>query len=68
MKIGDTPPPLPRRVSMPRIRDDEALNGFSPNSVKMHRATFNDVYTQAWFDDSRSPVFPQSMRKKRQRR
>ena len=26
MKIGDTPPPLPRRVSNPRIRDDQALN------------------------------------------
>ena len=40
MKIGDTPPPLPRRVYKPRIRDDQALNEFFPNSVKMHRATF----------------------------
>ena len=64
MKIGDTPPPLPRRVSKPRIRDDQALNEFFPNSVKMHRATFDDVYTQAWFDDSRLPVFPQSTRKR----
>ena len=30
----------------------------------MHRATFDDVYTQAWFDDSRLPVFPQSTRKR----
>ena len=27
MKIGDILPPLPRRVSNPKIRDDEALNG-----------------------------------------
>ena len=64
MKIGDTPPPLPRRVSKPRFRDVQALNEFFPNSDKMHRATFDDVYTQAWFDDSRLPVFPQSIRKR----
>ena len=63
MKIGDTPPPLPRRVSKPRIRDDQALNEFFPNSDKMHRATSDNVYTQAWFDDSRLLVFPQSIEK-----
>ena len=45
MKIGDTSPPLPRRVSKPRIRDDQALNEFFPNSDKMHRATLM-MYTQ----------------------
>ena len=64
MKISDTPPPLPRRVSKPSIRDDQALNECFQNSVKMHRATFDDVYTKAWFDDSRLPVFPQSIRKR----
>ena len=61
MKIGDTPPPLPRRVSKPRIRDDQALNEFFPNSDQMHRATFDDVYTQARFDYSRLSGVPQSV-------
>ena len=64
MKIGDTlPPPWPRRVSKPRIRDDQALNEFFPNSDKMHRAKSDDAYTQAWFDYVWLSVFPQSVRK-----
>ena len=39
MKIGDIPLQLPRRVSNPKIPDDQALNGFFSNSAKMHRAT-----------------------------
>ena len=62
MKIGDVPPPLPRRVSNPRIRDDQTLNELFSNSDKMHRATSDDAYTQAWFDYSRS-AFPQSVTK-----
>ena len=52
MKIGDMPPPLPGRVSNPRIRDDQALNGFFSSSDKIHRAASDDVYTQAGFDFS----------------
>ena len=63
MKIGDTPPPLPRRVSNPRIRDDQALHEFFSNSDKMYRATSDDAYTQGWFDYSRLSVFTQSVRK-----
>ena len=29
IKIGDMPPPLPGRVSNPKIRDDQALNDFA---------------------------------------
>ena len=61
MKIDDTSPPLPRRVSNPRIRNDQALNEFSSNSDKKHRAT--SASTQALFDYSRLSVFPQSVRK-----
>ena len=68
MKIGDMPPPLPRRVSSPRIRDDQALNEFFSISDKMHRATSDDAHTQARFDFSRLSVFPQSVSKKRERR
>ena len=60
-KIGDMPRPLPRRVSNPRVRDDQALNGFFSNSDKMHRATSDDVCTQAWFDYSRYFIFPQAV-------
>ena len=61
VKRGEMPQPLPKRVANPRIRDDQALHEFYSNSVKMHRATFDDAFTQAWFDYSRS-VFPQSVR------
>ena len=63
MKIGDMSPQLSRRVPNPRIRDDRALHDFFTNSDKMHRASSDDAYTQAWFDYSRSSVFPQSVRK-----
>ena len=48
MKKGDMPPPSPRRVSNPRIRDDQASHEFFSNSDKMHRASSGDAYTQAW--------------------
>ena len=62
MKRGGMPPPVPKRVANPRIRDDQALHEFYSNSDKMHRATSDDAFTQAWFDYSQS-VFPQSVRK-----
>ena len=64
MKTCDMPPPLPRRVSNPRIRDDQAFYEFFSNSDKMHRATSDDAYTQARFDHSRLSVSPQLVRKK----
>ena len=50
--IGGMPPLLPRRVSNPSIRDDQALNVIFSNSDKKHRATSDDASTQAWFDYS----------------
>ena len=47
MKIGDMPPPLPGRVSNPRIRDDHELNEFCSNPDKMHCATSDDVHTKS---------------------
>ena len=46
-----------------RIRDDQGLNEFCSNSDKMHRATSDDVHTQAWCEYSRSSIFPQSVEK-----
>ena len=66
MKKGEMPPPLPKRVPNPRVRDDRALHEFFSNSDKMHRATPDDAYTQARFDYSRS-AFPQSVRKQVQK-
>ena len=63
MKIGDTPPPLRRRVSNPRIRADRALHELFSNSDKVHRAIYDAAYTQAWFDYIRSSIFSQSVRK-----
>ena len=62
MNRGDMPPPVPKRVVNPRIRDDQAVHEFYSNSDKMHRATSDDASTQAWFDYSQS-VFQQSVRK-----
>ena len=62
MKRGDMPPPVPQRVVNPRIREDQALHEFYSNSDKMHCATPDDEFTQAWFDYDRSS-FPQSVRK-----
>ena len=45
----------------PRIREDEASQEFRSDSDKMHRATPDTGFTQAWFDHSRSS-FPQSVR------
>ena len=58
MKRGDMPRPFSKRVANPRIREDQSLHEFYLNSDKMHHATYDDAYTQAWFDNSRS-VFPQ---------
>ena len=63
MKKGDMRPPLPKRVSNPRIRDDQALHEFFSNSDKMHHASSDDAYTQAWFEYNRSSIFPQSVKK-----
>ena len=60
---GDMPPPLPRRVSNPRIRDAQTVHEFYSNSEKMHRATSDDAYTQAWSDYRRLSVLPQFVRK-----
>ena len=62
MKRGGMPPPVPQRAADPRIREDQGLQEFHSNSDKMHRATFDDAYTQAWFDFCRSSI-PQSVRK-----
>ena len=61
MKRGDMPPPLPQRVASPRSREDQAIQEFQSKSDKMHRATSDDDFTQAWVDYGRS-VFPQSVR------
>ena len=49
MKQGDMAPPVPEPVANPRIRDDRAVQEFQSNSDKMHRATSDDAFTQAWF-------------------
>ena len=58
------PPPLPRRIDDPRIREDPALTVFHSNTDKIHHATSEDAYAQAWFNHSQS-VFPQSVKKTR---
>ena len=64
-KKGDMSPPLSRKVSNMRIRDDQALalHDFFSNSDQMHRASSGGTYTQACFDFSRSSFFPQSVKK-----
>ena len=49
MKQGDMAPPVPERVANPRIQGDRAVQEFQSNSDKMHRATSDDAFTQAWF-------------------
>ena len=61
-KRGDMPPPVPKRVNNPRIREDQAKLEFYSNSDRIHRATPEDEVAQTWFDYDRS-VFPQSVRK-----
>ena len=62
MRPSDMPPPVPERVANPRIREDRAVQNIRQNSEKMHRATYEDAYTRAWFDYCRS-VFQQSVTK-----
>ena len=57
---SDMPPPVPERVTNPRIREDREVQDFQCNS--MHRATYEDACTRSWSDYCRS-VFPQSVRK-----
>ena len=64
MKIGDMPPPLPGRVSNPRIRDDQALNAFLFELGQDAPCYIWWCYTQALFDYSLSSIFPQSLREK----
>ena len=63
MKRGDMPPPVPKRVANPRIRDDQALVEFYSNSDRMHRATSDDAFSHAWFDCNQTSVFPQSVKR-----
>ena len=60
MTQGDMPPPEPERVANRRIREDRAVQDFQWNAKGMHRVTYEDACTKAWFDDCRS-VFPQSV-------
>ena len=57
------PPPVPKRVANPRIREDQALQESHSNSDKMHSATSDDASTEACFDDR--SVFLQSVGKTR---
>ena len=50
MRQCDMPPPVLERGANPRIREDRAAQEFHLNSAKMHCATSEDAYTQAWFD------------------
>ena len=61
-KRGDTPPPSSRRIDNPRIREDPALMEFCSNTDKIHQATSEDPYAQAWVNYSQS-IFPQSVKK-----
>ena len=54
--------PLPEQVANLSIRKDRAVQENQSSSDKMHRATSDDAFTQAWFDYCRT-VFPQSVRK-----
>ena len=62
MKRGDMPPPVPKRVNNPRIREDQAQLEFYSNSDRIHRTTSEDEFAQTWFDYDRF-VFQQSVRK-----
>ena len=61
-KKGEKPPPLPKRIDNPRIREDPALMEFCSNTDKIHQATSEDPYAQAWLNYSQS-IFPQSVKK-----
>ena len=47
MRQGDMLPPVPERVTNPRIREDQAVQDFRCNSEQMHCATCKDAYTRA---------------------
>ena len=47
MRQGDMPPPVPVRVSNPRIQVNKASHKFYSKSDKMHRATADDAYTKS---------------------
>ena len=57
------PPPLPQRLANPKIREDQALHEFYSNSGKMHRATSDNGYKQAWFDYGRYSLPHSGVRK-----
>ena len=63
MKQGDMPQPALERVANQRIRDDRAVQEFQSNSDKMHRATSDDAFTQAWLKKTCRNVLSQSVRK-----
>ena len=67
MRQGDMPPTVPERVANPRIQEDRAAQDFQCNSEKMHRATYGDAYTRAWFDflPKRLPAVREKGRPKR---
>ena len=44
MKTSDMPPPLPRRVSNPKIQDDQALNEMFGTRTICTGATSEDAY------------------------
>ena len=67
MKKGEIPPPVPERVANPRIREDQAFQEFHSNSDRMHSATFDDDFTQAWFDH-RPICLPATCEKKKYKR
>ena len=52
-KGGDMPPPVPKRVNNPRIREDQAQLEFHSNSDRIHRTTPEDEFAQTWFDYDR---------------
>ena len=54
MRQGDMLPPVLERVANPRIREDQAMQDIQCNSEKIHRATYEDANTRAWFDYCRS--------------
>ena len=64
----DLPPPVLKQVANPRFREDRAVQHFQYIYIyiyrkkKMHRATYEDANTSAWFGYCRI-VFPQSVRK-----
>ena len=46
MRQCDMPPPVPERVTNPRIRADQAVQDFQWDSEKMLRATYEELTQQ----------------------